>query len=148
MAYSINWATRVVSIPKLDLTLVSLSPEVYDLDITSFWAEIHEIQGGPGITYPDIMRSNAPVLLSGQTYSRTVEIVNGYKVEFEDGQYQVNLLGANNNLLDVRVQNQVSINASNSAGAVVVSSGSGLSEQQAAALTEILRNARLIPATL
>ena len=120
MAYSVDWLTKVVTIPKADLTLLSASPEIYKLDMLAFWASIHDLQDDEGITYPTIMRSNAPVTISGVTYVRTVEVINGYSIEFEDGQYQVNLVGANNNLLDARVQNQVSINASNSAGAVQV----------------------------
>lgn len=138
MAYTVNWLTKVVTIPKSDLTLVQASPEIRELDVTAFWSEIHAIQAGDGLTYPAIMRSNAPVTLAGQTYVRSVEVINDYRIEFEDGQYQVNLTGANNNLLDARVQNQVSLSASNSGGAVVVSTGSGLSPEQDALLTRLL----------
>ena len=75
-------------------------------------------------------------------------MINGYTIEFENGSYQVNLTGANNNLLDARVQNQVSLNASNSAGAVIISTGSGLSVDQAAALGRIDSNSGIIPALL
>lgn len=145
MAYSVNWLTKVVTIPKADLALVSASPEVRELDLLSFWAAIHDIQDGDGITYPDIMRSNAPVTLAGVTYVRTVEVINGYKIEFEDGSYQVNLTGANNNLLGARVQNQVSLSASNSAGAVQIVSGSGLSSEQATRLEELWKRLGLDP---
>lgn len=145
MTYSLNWLTKVVTIPKADLTLVQASPEIRALDVTAFWAAIHLIQAGEGISYPDIMRSNAPVTLAGQTYARSVEVINGYTIEFENGAYQVNLTGANNNLLNARVQNQVSLNASNSAGAVVVTSGSGLSTPQAVQLAEMWRRFGLDP---
>ena len=136
MAYSVNWATKVISIPKADLTVIQASPEILELDVVDFWTNIHDIQDDfAGIPNDDIMRSNAPVTISGTTYVRTVEVINGYTVEFEDGQYQVNLVGANNNILDARVQNQVSINPSNSGGAVVA--GSGLSEAQATQLIEL-----------
>ena len=148
MAYSLNWLTKVVTIPKADLTLVQASPEIRALDVTAFWAAIHAIQADEGISYPDIMRSNAPVALAGQVYARSVEVINGYSIEFENGSYQVNLTGANNNLLDARVQNQVSLNASNSAGAVIISTGSGLSVDQAAALGRIDSNSGIIPALL
>jgi hypothetical protein len=138
MAYLVNWNTKVVTVPKTDLTQISVSPEIYELNLLLFWAAIHDIQDSDGMPFLDIMRSNAPVTLSGVTYVRTVEVINGYAIEFEDGAYQVNLFGANNNLLDSRVQNQVSLNASNSAGAVVVSAGSGLSPAQDAALTRLV----------
>jgi hypothetical protein len=118
MAYSVNWATKVVTIPKADLTVISALPEIYQLDVNQFWANVHDIQDDIGMPYVDIMRSNAPVTLSGVTYARSVEIINGYKIEFQNGNYQVNLVGANNNLIDARVQNGVSITASNSAGLV------------------------------
>ncbi len=123
MAYSVNWITRVVTVPQSDLT--PISADVFELDVLSFWAEIHDIQDGEGMPYDTIMASNAPVSLSGLTLARTVEVINGYRIEFEDGAYQVNLTGANNNILDARVQNQVSINANNSAGLQVVDAGAG-----------------------
>jgi hypothetical protein len=138
MAYSVNWLTKVVTIPKTDMALVQASPEIRQLDLLAFWAEVHSIQEGEGLTYLAIMRSNAPVTLAGVTYQRSVEVINGYTIEFEDGAYQVNLIGANNNLLEARVQNQVSLNASNSAGAVVISTGSGLSPAEQAQLTRLV----------
>jgi hypothetical protein len=118
MAYSVNWLTKVITIPKTDLTVVSASPEIYQLDVNQFWQRIHDIQDDVGMPYVDIMRSNAPVTLAGTTYARSVEVINGYKIEFQNGSYQVNLVGANNNIGDARVQNSVSLNSSNSAGLV------------------------------
>ena len=123
--FTVNWSTKVIFIPKADLTLLSSIPERYSLDVVEFWAEIHTIQSNMGITYDPIMSSNAPVTLSGQTYVRTVEVINNYKIEAESGAYSIYLTNANNNLLDVKVENQVSWNASNSAGAVLVDGGSG-----------------------
>jgi len=114
-----------VFIPKADLTLLSAAPEIYELDVLAFWAAIHDIQDGQGITYATIMASNAPSTIGGVTLVRVVEVINDYKIEFEDGPYQVNLVGANNNILDARVQNQVSLNPSNSAGAIIVAGGGG-----------------------
>lgn len=138
MAFSVNWLTKVVTIPKTDMALVQASPEIRELDLLAFWSEVHSIQEDEGITYPPIMRSNAPVTLAGVTYVRSVEVINGYAIEFENGSYQVNLTGANNNLLEARIQNQVSINASNSGGAVQISTGSGLSPEQDTMLTRLL----------
>ena len=44
MAYSVDWLTKIVTVPKADLTLVSASPEIYELDVNDFWLEIHDIQ--------------------------------------------------------------------------------------------------------
>lgn len=125
MSYSVDWPTKTVFIPKADLTLLSGSPEIYQLDVLAFWAAIHNIQDGEGITYASIMASNAPASIGGVTLVRVVEVINDYRIEFEEGPYQVNLVGANNNILDARVQNQVSLNPSNSAGAILVSGGTG-----------------------
>lgn len=130
MAYSVNWTTKIVHIPKADLVVVSVSPEVYELNALIFWQQIHAIQQEDGLSFVDIMRSNAPVTLGGVTFARSVEVINGYRVEFQNGAYQVNLSGANNNLLDARVQNNVSINASNSAGLINVSGGGSLTAAQ------------------
>ena len=139
MAYSVNWTTKIVHIPKADLVVISASPEVYELNALTFWQQIHAIQQDEGLPFMDIMRSNAPVTLGGVTYARSVEVINNYKIEFEDGAYQVNLSGANNNLLDARVQNNVSLSASNSAGLVVGGGSGGLSPTQAAQIAEIHR---------
>jgi len=125
MAYSVDWPTKTVFIPKADLSLISANPEIYALDVLAFWAAIHDIQDGEGMTYDTIMASNAPSAIGGVTLVRVVEVINAYKIEFEDGPYQVNLVGANNNILERRVQNQVSLNPSNSAGAIIVSGGTG-----------------------
>jgi hypothetical protein len=47
-----------------------------------------------------------------------IEIINDYTVTFEDGQYAVNLVGANSNIADRVNVNQVSVRAANSAGLV------------------------------
>jgi hypothetical protein len=63
-------------------------------------------------------RHNTEVLLGGVTYARVVEIISGYTITFEDGQYAVNLTGANSNIGDVVNVNQVSIRSANSAGLI------------------------------
>jgi len=47
-----------------------------------------------------------------------VEILSPYRVEFEDGQYSVRAVGANHNILDVKITNQVSLVVVLSAGLV------------------------------
>ena len=43
-----------------------------------------------------------------------LEIINGYTLTFEDGQYAVNIYGGNSNVADVNNKNQVSVNTANS----------------------------------
>lgn len=129
MAYSVNWSTLVVTVSRSDLIVLSADPEVYALDTLDFWRKVHTIQEGEGLPYPAIMNSNAPVEISGTTLARTLEIINGYRIEFEDGPYEVRPVGTNNNIQEARVPNQVSISSSNSSG-LVVGPGSGLSSDQ------------------
>jgi len=84
------------------------------------------------------------VTLSGVTYARFIEIINGFTVEFEDGTYGVIGQGANTNLLDVKTDNQVSYLGNNSAG-LIVTTASGLTPEEAADLNlmlKLLRNRR------
>lgn len=130
MTISINWTTKIITVPKADLTPVSGT--LYDLDVDWFRLQLKNIEDGEeGINFPDTHRHSTAVTVAGVTYARTVEIINGYKVQFEDGMYTVRLIGANNNIFDVEngvlFQNGVSVIPTNSAGLQIVSVGSGLS---------------------
>jgi hypothetical protein len=71
-----------------------------------------------GMAFPSTHNHTAPINVGGVQLARVVEILNGYSITFEDGQYAVNLVGANNNIGDVVNVNQVSVRSSNSAGLV------------------------------
>jgi hypothetical protein len=140
MPPSVNWSTQRITIPQSDLTLVS--GVLYELDVDEFRLDLKDIEDGEeGIAFPDTHRHNTQVTLSGVTYARTFEVINGYTVEFEDtgSPYTVRCIGANHNLADVFVAGttEVSLIIGNSAGLITVSSGSGLSTAQDEALTLI-----------
>jgi len=120
MAISIDWGTKVISILKTDMILISAAgapTEIRQLSIDAFRLILNDLQGDvDGITFPTTHLHNAPISLGGVTLARVVEIINGYTVTFEDGQYAVNLSGANSNIADVTNVNQVSVRSSNSAG--------------------------------
>jgi hypothetical protein len=60
-----------------------------------------------------------------------IEIINGYTVTFEDGQYAVNLVGANSNVGDKVNLNDVSVRSANSAGLIRLETGvSGLTMEE------------------
>lgn len=121
MIISINHLTKVIFIPKSSLTLVS--GVVYELDVDEFRLALKDYEDDEaGMTILDTHRHNSIVSLSGVNYAQTFEVINGYTVEFEDGQYAVTCTGANHNLADVKVPNQVSLIIGNSAGLVVVQS--------------------------
>lgn len=129
MAISVNWGTKVIYVPKADLT--PLGGVLYGLDLDDFRLALKNLEDSDeGMPFLDTHRHNTSITLSGVTYSRFVEIINGYTVEFEDGQYTVVCSGANHNLADVKVANQVSLIIGNAAGLITVTSGSGLSGQE------------------
>ncbi len=125
---SVDWGGKVIFVPKADTTLTQASPEVRSYNINTFRLQLKDLEDDltEGMAYPDTHSHIGELVLSGVTYSRSVEIINGYTVEFEDGQYTVVLSGANNNLGDVKVANQVSLTTNNSAGLVTVSGGAGI----------------------
>lgn len=120
MAISINWATKVIYIPKDYLTLVQSSPsEILELNLNTLRLDLKAIEDSDdGMPMDDTHRHYPPVPVGGIELARVVEIINGYTVTFEDGQYAVNLKGANTNLGDVVNVNQVSVRSANSAGLV------------------------------
>jgi len=119
VAYSVNWASRVITIPKADTTFVSSPPEVRSLNVTTLWQKLIDIQDDEaGLPHPDILRNTPPLTVAGVTLARVVEIINGYTITFENGTWSVNIIGGNTNLADVVNKNSVGMNTSNSAGLV------------------------------
>lgn len=134
----VDWPAKLIFVEIADLTLVSPGPPapVYALDTDWFRLSLKDLEDDvQGMAWPDTHEHTAPKTLAGVTYARFVEIINGYSVEFEDGAYGVNLVGSNNNIVDVVVINQVSVRPFNSAG--LIQAGTGLTAEQAASLTAI-----------
>jgi hypothetical protein len=126
MPISIDWATKVIFVPQDYMTF--LSAGLYELDVDDFRLDLKDIEDSEeGLPFLDTHRHNTAVTLAGATYARTVEIINGYTVEFEEqtAPYTIVCVGANHNIGDVKVVNNVSLIIGNSAGLVVVSGGSG-----------------------
>lgn len=122
---SINWLTKVIYIPQSYLT--SLGGGVYELDLDQFRLDLKDLEDSEvGMAFPQTHNHVTTLTLSGVTYARSIEIINGYTVEFENGLYQVNCVGANHNIADVKVVNSVSLVIGNSAGLIQVTSGSGV----------------------
>lgn len=120
MSISINWLTKVITVPKADLTLVQSTPnEIYELNLNEFRMWLHDEQDSEeGMVNPDIFTHNTEVELGGITFARVLRIINGYTVTFENGLYAVNLIGANSNVADVTNVNNVSVRPYNSAGLI------------------------------
>lgn len=123
----VEWAQKRIIVPRLAMDIVQSNPTVvYNLDLNTFRLALKSLEDSPeGMPYLDTHRHNTTVVLSGVTYARVIELINDYVVEFEDGQYAVNLIGANSNVADRTIVNQVSVRASNSAGLIEVSTSGG-----------------------
>ena len=121
MALSVNWLTKVITIPQIDLTFIG--GILYELDIDEFRLKLKDIEDSEeGMPFLDMHRHNTQVTLSGVTYARSIEIINGYTITFEDtgSAYTVRCIGANHNVADVtNYVSRVSLIIGNSAGNIV-----------------------------
>lgn len=142
MSVSIDWITKIITIPQLYLE--DKGGGIYELDIDAFRLDLRDLEDGEeGIVFLPTHQHNSEVVLSGTTYSRMILIINGYTITFEDGQYAVNAKGANSNIADVMNVNQVSLRSFNAAGLITVTSGSGVTEQDIVDIADLVEE-RLI----
>lgn len=122
MAITIDYLTRIINIPQADLTFVSGT--TYNLDIDAFRITLKNIEDNVGgMPFVDTHIHNTEVTISGITYARFVQIINGYRCDFENTgtHYTVNCLGANHNLNDVSIfGGHFTLIPNNSAGLVNV----------------------------
>lgn len=120
MAISIDWATKIISIPKADTTLLQLNPiEIRELDLDAFRLALKSLEDSrEGMPFLDTHRHNTTVTIGGVTLARVIEIINGFTITFENGAYAVNLAGANSNVGDVLNLNTVQVRSANSAGLI------------------------------
>lgn len=124
MAISLDPATKLISVPQADLTLVSGT--LYSLDTNQFRNDVMALLASESyIWMDDAFQHNTEVTVAGTTFARTIEFINGYSIKFEDtgGQYSVRLEGSNNNIFDVEngiltPTSLVTIISTNSAGLI------------------------------
>jgi hypothetical protein len=144
MTIALDEATQIITVDQSDLTFVS--GDLYELDTNAFRLAIGALlDDARYIWMPPAFIHNGEVTVAGTTFSRTIELINGYSLTFEDLLYSVRLAGSNNNLFDVEnsilnPSGNVTVIGQNSAGLVTVVTGSGLSAGQDTALTEIHRD--------
>jgi hypothetical protein len=131
MALSANYVTKVLTIPESDLT--GVSPDyTYDLDTLS--DEMRALSASSiGIDQDYHHDYTGSATLGSVVLAPVVAMVNGWTIEFEDGAYLVELTGANSDILDFLVHNQVSVRQVSSAG-LVVTATSGLTTNESAML--------------
>lgn len=117
MAYQVDWEAGIITIPKADL--VFLSADKYKLDLYEFAKECWRLtwETTEGLSYPEII-TYYPAVDTGDVILGKTILINhlDYMVVFEDGQYAVLFDGANTNLHNYTIVNQVSIRPNNSAG--------------------------------
>lgn len=100
MALSIDHATKLITIPQSYLAFVSGT--TYELNTEQFRTDMNALMDDEEFIYlPDYANRNAPYTIVGTTYAQSIEITNGWKVEFENLAYSVRLNGSNNNFFDV-----------------------------------------------
>lgn len=144
MALSIDPATKVITIPQADLTLVSGT--LYTYNTNSFKQELAALLDDElWMPFADAFEHNTEVTIAGVTYSRFINIINGYSITFENGSYSVLLTGSNNNLWDISNsilnQNTVQVIPQNSAGLITVTSGSGVTASDVTDIKNAVWNA-------
>lgn len=131
MSYSVNWITKVVSIPSSDLTLVVGTR--YTLLMSDFLVEIRRLESAftEGLWAPQILdHSNTRFDFAGADYAPFDEVINDYTIQITGVAERVDLIGSNNNIIDVLIATGVSVVPSNSAGLIIKSIGSGLSTDE------------------
>lgn len=124
MAYGVNWITRVITIPTSDLTLVSGTH--YSILMSNLLAEVRNLEWAfdQGLWAPAILdHSNTRFDFAGANYAPFDEFINGYTVQISGVATRVDLLGSNNNLIDVLIPTGVSVVPSNSAGLQIYTDG-------------------------
>jgi len=133
MTVSVGWGgTNIITVPQADLTPVSGT--LYECDTNWLRLKLKDLEDDPlGMPFPKTHVHNPEVTVSGVTYSRSIEILPPYSIEFTpDSQWSVRLVGSNNNFFDVAngilVQNQVQVIPSNSGGLVNASPWSAIIE--------------------
>lgn len=130
MSYSVDWITKVITIPTADLVLVSGTR--YSLTMSDFLTEIRRLEWDftDGLWAPAIVdHTNTRFDFAGANYAPFDDLINGYTIQFTGVATRVDLLGSNNDLIDVLIPTGVSVVPSNSAGLQIVTAGSGVTQQ-------------------
>ena len=142
MAIQVDWPNSAITVDQSDCTLVSGT--FYTLDTNVFRLALKALEDSEqGISWPRTHTHNTQVTVAGTTYVRTIEIINGYTVEFlPNTLWTCQLSGSNNNIWSVGdgvlVQNSVQVIGTNSAGYITVETGvSGLTATESQALLDI-----------
>lgn len=124
---SIDWGTKIIYIPKTYMNVISVNPfEIRELDINEFRLDLRNLEANiDGIPHLRTHEHNTEIILGNITLARVVAIVNDYTITFENGNYAVDLVGANSNISDVTNLNNVQVRSYNSAGLISLDNNTG-----------------------
>jgi hypothetical protein len=131
MSYSVDWATKIITVPLADLTLISGSN--YSLNAGDFWIEMRRLEASPGdgLWAEQAVEYVNTQVLSGITYSAIVKLINSYTWNTDTTNKNIFLIGFNSNLLDVFIPGSgISVLANNSGGKIDAGGGAGASAQE------------------
>jgi len=100
MAITLDEATQVITVAQADLTFVSGT--LYELDTNTFRHAVGALLDNTRyIWMAPAFAHNGEVTVAGTTFARSIELINGYSITFENLSYSVRLAGSNNNLFDI-----------------------------------------------
>jgi hypothetical protein len=152
MAISIDYNVYpyIINVPKSDTTFIDFDPingrERRSMDINSFRLQLDDWNDDPENAWaPDTHVNTVPNDIGSIVLGRALTITNDYRVQFEDGQYSVSLLGANSNISSFTIVNGVLPIPNNTVGLAQISVGSGLSVQEQTMLLKIYQVLQLDP---
>lgn len=113
-----DWPNYIFHVPRADMPLIQSTPtEIRECSINWLRLQIMALEDDPdGMTFPTVFVHYPEVTLGSLTFAKVIQMNTPYTITFEDGQYAVNLTGANSNFADRVNVNQVSVRSSNSAG--------------------------------
>lgn len=137
---TVDWPTATIHIPKAVLVLLQSSPvEVRTMDADWFHLQLRDLQTTPEGRggWPRTHDYDAESDLSGTTFALKLKILPPYTITFEDGPWNVEIIGGNTNISSRVNKNSVGVGTANSAGLQTVEVGSGLSTEQALQLEQI-----------
>lgn len=101
MATTIDWGTKIITVLQADMSF--LGGVLYEFDIDAFRLELKALEDSEyGMPMPNTHIHTKEKTISGVTYIRSIEIINGYTVTISPATaYQVTCIGANHNVQDV-----------------------------------------------
>lgn len=118
MAITVDWANAIINVPRDDMPLVQSTPtEIRELNLNDFRLTLKALESSlEGMGFQKMLDHYTAIQVGGVELAHVLILLAPYTVTFEDGQYAVNLVGANSNVGDRVNVNQVSVRSANSAG--------------------------------